>query len=235
MQPRARLTRRYRGLTITACALLGAVVHLSVGVRSLVDGYWLDAAVTLRGALHTGSGVDPSAPVVVVVLDQRSLDSERLQELPRALMHGQWAALITYLTAAGARSVAFDFLFEYSPEKLFAGWDEAVRPEWDRDFKRALYRNRSKVVLGREGPVVPHRAYTGLLPSKPAGATGQMELLPDVDGIIRRVHLRLARRATAGAAQAAATDALSLSGAALSRAGLSAFPDSVLLAIDTVP
>ena len=51
MQPRARLTQRYRELTVAACALLGVVVHLSVGSRSLVDGYWLDAAVTARGAL----------------------------------------------------------------------------------------------------------------------------------------------------------------------------------------
>lgn len=230
MQPRAFLTQRYRGLTIVACALFGVVVHLSVGVRSLADGYWLDAAVTARGALNTKSGVDASAPVVVVVLDQRSLDSERLKKLPRALMHGQWAELITYLTAAGAKSVAFDFLFEYSPEKLFADWDKAVRPRWDRDFKRAVYRNRTKIVLGSAGPVVPNRAYTRLLPSKPAGATGQMLILPDVDGIVRRVHLRLAKKRTAAAAHASATDALSLSGAALSRAGISEFPDNVLLA-----
>lgn len=228
MPLKARLTHRYREITIAVCAILALGMHLVVGARSLIDGYWLDAAVTARGALHSGSEVDTTAPVVVIALDQRSLDDARLRKLPRALMQAEWADLITVLMAAGAKSVAFDFLFEYSPAKLFAEWDKSVRPKWDTDFKRSIYRNRKKIVLGSASPAVPNRAYTRLLPSKPAGATGQMLILPDVDGIVRRVHLRLAKKTSPGA-PASSGEVLSLAGAALTRAGVAEIPDNVLL------
>lgn len=227
---KARLTQRYREITIVGCVLFGLGAHLVLGARSLIDGYWLDAAVTTRGMLFDERAVDTSSPVVVIALDQRSLDDARLRKLPRALMQAEWADLVTYLSAAGAKSIAFDFLFEYSPAKLFAQWDKAVRPKWDTKFKRAVYKNRKKVVFGSASPAIPNKAYTRLLPSKPAGATGQMLILPDVDGVVRQVHLRLARRAEPGSAKAAPPAALSLAGAALTRGGVADFPDSVLLA-----
>lgn len=230
MHLKARLTHRYREITIAVCAVLALGAHLAVGARSFIDGYWLDAAVTASGALTSDSGLDTSSPVVVIALDQRSLDDARLRKLPRALMQAEWAELISVLTAAGAKSIAFDFLFEYSPQKLFAEWDKSIRPKWDTEFKRAIYRNRKKIILGSASPAVPNSAYTRLLPRKPAGATGQMLILPDVDGIVRRVHLRLARKTAPGPAVPSSSDALSLAGAALTRAGVTVFPDSVLLA-----
>ena len=180
---KARLTQRYREITIVGCVLFGLGAHLVLGARSLIDGYWLDAAGNHPRMLFDERAVDTSSPVVVIALDQRSLDDARLRKLPRALMQAEWADLVTYLSAAGAKSVAFDFLFEYSPAKLFAQWDKAVRPKWDTKFKRAVYKNRKKVVFGSASPAIPNKAYTRLLPSKPAGATGQM---PDPAGCGRR-------------------------------------------------
>ena len=56
----------------------------------------------------------PTAPVVLVAIDDASLASPELAALPRALFQPVWARLIDGLLAAGARRVAFDVVFAYA-------------------------------------------------------------------------------------------------------------------------
>ena len=56
----------------------------------------------------------PTAPVVLIAVDDASLTTPELAALPRALFQPVWARLIDGLLDAGARRIAFDLVFAYS-------------------------------------------------------------------------------------------------------------------------
>ena len=135
---RSRLGRS----TVIVCALMAIAMTLIVDGRiPVLDGWLLDYSTALRAAVFEPRAADADRNVAVVVLDERSLESDVLRSRPRALLGPEFGQLITALIGAGAHVVAFDVIFRYSGNRLERGYDRA--------FQQALYRHRGHVVLGR--------------------------------------------------------------------------------------
>jgi len=179
------MTRRRRLTlpTVLAATLLAAFASYLVGERMPGDGRLYDLALRVRGALAPGPEIEVEAPVAIIAVDQTSLDAEAFERLPRALFAPVWARLLDGLGAAGARAVGFDLLLSFS--------GNALQPGYDRDFQRALFAHREKVVLGRSGSVLPAKAYQAALRFD-EGALGLLELTRDGDGVYRRIPTRFA-------------------------------------------
>jgi class 3 adenylate cyclase len=210
----ARHRRLFLALaTCAGCYLtaLGAGLGIGGSVPAL-DGFLYDAGLAARAKFDPAPPADDS-PVVVIAVDLRSLDSPRLRRFPRTFFGPIWGELIDGLTAAGAKSVAFDFLFAYGANEFKEGFD--------RPFLTTLSRNRGKVVLARSPTTLPVRSYHAAL-GIDAGALGLLDIESDPDGIYRRV--RPYQITDKG-------ETLSgLSNSALRQAGAPAMPDEVLLA-----
>ena len=209
-----RLLRQYaRAATLALCGLAAAAGTLAVGGElRFLDGPLFDFAVTARHALGGAKESGTESPVVVVAVDTRSLATPELARYPRTLMAPVWSGLLDILFAAGARAVAFDLLFVYSANQF--------SPGHDRPFLRALSKYRDRVVLARTARTLPARPFMGALRFDP-DALGLAELVPDADGVVRRVPARFLSKD--------GESAPGLAAAALRRAGHGAMPDSVIL------
>ena len=219
-----RFRRHYRALTAAICVIGGATASGLAGIDGVADGLLLDGAVKARALAFPGGGADGEPMVAVVALDERTLDG---QPLPRALLAPVWAETLNALFEAGASVVAFDFILAYHAGRF--------RTDWDKGFKRQLYRHRSRIVLGRTGKAWPAAEYVTLLSRRPAGKVGFLEVAADADGVLRWVDTRIAP-AGKGAGE---EPILMFSGAILAQAGRAGFPDRVLLAprrhLETLP
>lgn len=203
--------------TVVACLCLSFLAGLLGNHDNAADGWLFDTALWARSQLlATGSEIE-SGKVIVVALDQKSLATPELSNLPRALLGPIWAQALDGMAQAGASVVAFDFLLSFSGGQF--------KPGYDRDFQRALDRHRDKVVLGRSASTLPAKSYLAALRFDP-GVLGLLELLPDRDGVIRRFPLAFDN--------VDGEEARSLSGAALAKAGLAerlaVLPRSIVLA-----
>lgn len=206
-----------------ACALAaGITTYVADGRIPVLDDVLLDVATVVRARLmppspadgEHGAGTSYDEDVAVVVLDERSLESEQLRNRPRALLAPEFGQLVAGLVEAGARVVAFDIIFQYSGNRISAGYD--------RPFQQALFRHRGRVVLGRgQGQrQVPARPLLAALGGTP-GALGLLVLQPDPDGVIREIALQPTTLAGASVP--------TLAGAALTLAGVPDLPESVRL------
>ena len=202
--------RRFVLPTLAGIALLSALASLGFGGGFPGDGWLYDLALATQARLRPPAAAD--APVAVVAVDAKSLDSPELAPLPRALFSPAWAQLLNALSEAGARAVGFDLVLAYSGNSFQSGYD--------REFQSALYRHRDKVVLGRSASTLPARSYLGALRLDPK-ALGSLELNRDPDGVYRRVA---AAYGDGDAARASMTTAL------LARAGAPAPPETIVLA-----
>lgn len=167
--------------------------------RTLIGGLGaglLTAALIVGGALETlelGTlnrlfevrGVRrPTAPIVIVTIDEDSFDELNLPwPFPRALH----AELLEALDAAGPLVVGFDLLF---PEPSSRG------PADDAALGEAVAR-AGNVVLGAATTVVAEPGYTKLDLNPPlpvirrgAAAIAPLNLFVDADGTVRRAPLR---------------------------------------------
>lgn len=206
--PRRVSARSKRLLILAFVAGLGALLGWFVSPQPWIDGWLYDRAVAVRA--FTAPNTTPPE-VVVIGMDQRSLDDPALAELPRALFGPIWAELIPALKEAGAEVIFFDLLFIYSGNVL--------KPNYDRDFLRALNAHRDSIVIGRGTAAVPVRKYQAALGFRPE-SIGLVKLYPDTDNVVRSLPLSdgngESRLATA-------------QGAILGRLGQSA-PDPIYLA-----
>lgn len=207
-----RLTRAAAVTTIAGCAAATAFAVIVSGGVTPLDGRLYDSALSIKRGLMTADE-DPGR-VAVIGLDARSLASEALAPYPRAFLGPVWGELIEALRQADAEVVAFDMLFIYSANRFQEGFD--------RDFIQALARHRDRIVLGRAEGSLPARPFLAALRFDEA-SLGFVEVVPDADGVVRRVPIRLARADGAGQVH-------SLAGAALARAGVEGVADEVLLA-----
>jgi adenylate cyclase len=211
------LRRHYRGLVGIAFALAASAVSvLSGGTLAMADGWLFDLSVATRAALTPFA--DWRA-VAVVALDDRSLETPELRDLPRVFLAPYWARMLDAVFAAGARAVVFDVIFAYSANRF--------QPDYDRPFLEQLSRHRGRVVLAttartRVADPMFHAA---------GGSVGFVELTPDADGVYRRV--------TASVRFSDGTAAATLAAAALERAGAPPMPASLLLVpkarLETIP
>lgn len=173
------LSKRAAVITIAICAIGGGIVAHVVDGISRVDGFLYDAAIAARAAVIPAPVESRFAPVVVIAVDERSLTDPRLTTYPRAMFGKIWEPLILSLVDAGTKAIAFDLLLAYSGNALDA--------RFDRPFMIALSRNRDRIVLGRSAATLPARQYLAALRNDP-GALGLLEIVPDEDGIYRRVQ-----------------------------------------------
>jgi len=199
--------RHYRSLVGIAAALAASALGVvSGGTLPMADGPLFDLSVATRAALT--SPADPRT-VAVVALDDRSLESPELRDLPRVFLAPYWAQMLDALFAAGARAVAFDVIFAYSANRF--------QPDYDRPFLEQLSRHRNRVVLA----TTARTKVADPLFHAAGGSVGLAELVPDADGVYRRVAARI--RFADG------REAATLAAAALERAGAPPMPPSLLL------
>lgn len=191
-------------LTIVACVTFSILLGIFIPRDNSLDGWFFDTALWARNSQVSGAGARDD--VVVLALDQRSLDAPELRNLPRALFSPIWAETLNGLGQADAAAVAFDFLLSFSSGQFKAGHD--------REFQKALFRYGDRVVLGRSAGTLPAKSYLAALRFDPT-ALGLLELLPDTDGVIREFPLSHGDK-NAGDDVAVR----SLSAAALAKAGI---------------
>lgn len=172
------LSKRAAAITIAVCAIGGGIFSHAVERIVRVDGLLYDLAVAGRADVWPAT-TENQSPVVVIAVDERSLSHPRLATYPRSMLGTVWEGLISNLTQAGVKVIAFDFLLAYSGNSLIE--------RFDRPFMIALSRNRDRLVLGRSAATVPADPYRAALRNDPA-ALGMLEIAPDEDGIYRRVQ-----------------------------------------------
>ena len=190
-----------------------------------VDGFFYDLSLAIQ-AVRPGTDGEP---VAVIAVDRSSLASEarptlddRFTDPLKDLLH--WAELIDGLVKGGVKAIGFDIIFNYSANRF-----PALDPRYDRGFYDALARNHDKLVLARSAGLplaAPIEAAVYDLDEdagrdEPA-AIGFAELIPDSDGVQRRVTAKLST--------ADGQSLQTLSSALLARGHGPAMPEPLLLA-----
>jgi adenylate cyclase len=122
----------------------------------------------------------PTAPVVLVAIDDASLAGPELAALPRALFQPIWARLIDGLLDAGARRVAFDVVFAYTGADFQVG--SFTLPGYDRSLIDSLASGRNRIVIARFPSVPPARPF---LEAMGAARVGVLDLQVESDGRVR--------------------------------------------------
>src|SRR5690242_9220618 len=154
-----------------------------------VDGFLYDLSL----AIAPGRPGNGGEPVAIIALDRGSLASGELAATPRVLFGPVWARLIDGLSENGVKAIGFDIIFSYSANRF-----PALDPHYDRSFYGALARHHERLALARSAglPVAaPIEAAVYDL-DEDAGkdepsAIGFAELIPDGDGVQRRVAAHL--------------------------------------------
>src|SRR5438132_2800278 len=204
--PRSGFSRRHhRAITTTLAAAVALAVSLTSGISfDWVDGFFYDLGLAVHGA-RPGSGGEP---VAVIAVDGESLTADELASTPRVFFAPIWAKLIDGLTQSGVRAIGFDIIFNYSANRF-----PTLDAQYDREFLDALARHRDRLVLARSAglalaPPIEAAVYdldADAERDQPA-AVAFVELVPDGDGVQRRVGASLA----AGEAHALLTLAAAL-------------------------
>jgi class 3 adenylate cyclase/CHASE2 domain-containing sensor protein len=216
--------RPYRAIVAGACAAAAAGTALAAGGPTPADGPLLELLIAKR-ALVASAAPGP-APVAVIAVDRRSLDSPEFADVPRALMGRKLAPVIDALVRAGARAVGFDIIFAYRGDRL--------RPGHDDPFLDALGRHRRRLVLARSEEMTPDNAFAVALGAMGVtvdpDAVALATIVADADGVFRRVRAVPEIAPLPGQSAAELTPIPSLAAALLRRGGGPAMPPEVLLA-----
>src|SRR5215475_3712621 len=220
--PRPAFSRRHhRVITAVLAAALALAVSLTTGVSiEWVDGFFYDLALAVHGARPGING----EPVAIIAVDSDSLAADELASTPRVFFAPFWARMIDGLAASGVRAIGFDIIFNFSTNRF-----PALDARYDHDFLDALARHHNRLVLARSAgralaPPIEAAVYDldrDAEKDQPT-AVAFVELVPDSDGVQRRVGANLAT----GEGHLLPT----LSAALLARAQAPAMPASVLLA-----
>ena len=178
--------RRHRGITTLVAAVLAVSVSFASGrTMGWVDGFLYDLSLAINRERPGSNG----EPVAVIALDRGSLASPELAATPRVLFGPFWAKLIDGLAESGAKAIGFDIIFSYSANRF-----PALDRHYEHGFYDALARHHDRLVLARSAglPVAPpieaavYDLDTDTGKEEPA-AIGFAELIPDGDGVQRRV------------------------------------------------
>lgn len=150
-----------------------------------VDGFADDAAAAARVAAF-GPADMSDAGAVVLLLDERSVDSARLTPIPRALMSPIWTELARKALDNGATAIGFDFVLAFDGGALRVG-DTRPLKDYDAPFLRLLLKEAraGRVVLGRSGELAPARRF-GMMASRRGVAF--VDVAADPDGVVRRIR-----------------------------------------------
>jgi len=176
---------------IALIALVAAGAGIAIGLsaeKAIWEGWVTDRLFQVRAILKGADEVAPE-PVLVVGLDQTSLDSDRLAPIPRVLMAPLLAEAGQALLDAGAVAVGYDFVFAYSADSFAdPSTGEKRLRGFDQPFQRYLYQNRGRVFIAHTEIGVPHRSFTAA-----AGQGGVRSVIvsTDSDGVVRQHDPRL--------------------------------------------
>jgi adenylate cyclase len=181
-----RRKRFFAGL-LTAIAV--GLAFCLIAHFNLFHGIHLQSSDFLFRATDSGQVADSDSQIVVVTIDDASLDQlGRFSSWPRAY-HAQ---LIDILSEKGARIIAFDILFsEPSPDddELVAAIEQAgnvILP-----FAVTVESQEAAAagkIISQEELVKPLESL-----EQSALATGQANMIPDEDGVVRRLPLLIPR------------------------------------------
>lgn len=166
-------------------ALIAAGAGIAIGLsaeKAIWEGWVTDRLFQVR-ALMAGAERSERAPVLVVGLDQVSLDSDRLAPIPRVLMTPVLAEAGQAMLDAGALALGYDFVFAYSADAFVdPSTGEKRLTGFDTPFQRFVYRNRGRVFIAHTEIGVPHRTF-----SAAAGQDGVRSVIvtTDSDGVVR--------------------------------------------------
>jgi adenylate cyclase len=177
--------RKKRFMTGLLTAVAIGLAFCLVSHFNLLHGVHLQSSDFLYRVADSNTGADPDQKIAIVAIDDESLDQlGRFSSWPRAYH----AELINVLAEAGARLIVFDVLFSEPAQ----GDAELV----------ASIKQAGNVVLPLAGTLEAHQpAVTGetmalgrvIKPLKSfeesALAVGHANMIPDEDGIVRRVPL----------------------------------------------
>ncbi|MGQ0735731.1 MAG: CHASE2 domain-containing protein [Acidobacteriota bacterium] len=159
---------------------IGVAIGLALALSDF--GQRLEWGLYDRQTRAATIGSDPAPGVVVVAIDEPSFTEVGMPwPWPRSLH----AALVDQLTKAGARSIAFDILFDVP----------AADPDDDIALAEAIGR-AGHVVLAADRAVIDDRGYSLTQWSEPlpalsahAAAVGTVRIPYDPDGVLRRAVL----------------------------------------------
>jgi len=181
-----RLSKRKKRFIISLSTTVAiGLVFCLVSHFNLLHGIHLKSHDFLFKTVDTNPAMDPDNKIVIVAIDDKSLDQlGRFSSWPR-IHHAQ---LVNELAGAGARTIVFDVLF--------------TEPTPDDNELAASIRNAGNVILPLVGtPDGQQSAVTGevitlgsvLKPIKTleesALAVAHANVIPDEDGVVRRLPL----------------------------------------------
>lgn len=180
--------RAIKRLTLLAALLTGALIGLTAPI-SPFSGVADDIAAAIRFSI-SGPSTLPQDRVLVLLLDQRSLQTPPLDEIPRVLMSPIWAQLTETALSHGADRIGFDLVMAFDANRLQVGEQRPLR-RYDVPFLDLLdaHGPEGRMVVGRTKRLAPAARFEMI-----AGARGVAYLNVDVDrdGIARRVQTSLA-------------------------------------------
>ena len=176
-----------------AVAAAGIVLGIAVAITEPLDR--VEWALYDQYSRIAARGADPAPGIIVVAIDEPSFAEIGMPwPWPRSLH----ATLIDQIAAAGARTIAFDILFDVP----------AANADDDATFAEAI-RKAGTVVLASDRGLVEDRGYSLTQWAEPvpvlaaaASAVGVVRIPYDRDRVIRRATLTLEERPTLALAMA---------------------------------
>ena len=217
-----KLALVFGGVLATVFSLLSA----SERDFTWLEGVLFDGALALR---HIALSETTAANNVAVIgVNAETLAHKDFSGRPIALQGPNWARLINALDQAGAKSINFDLVFEYSADQFKNEEGLNILEGFDTSFRRALYNHRAKLTLAYSAQTLPAQAYSDLI-SEETEAFGLINLEFEKDNIIREIPLEITDQR--------GSKVLTFLGAAIEQSGIStsAFPKRVLLSPSAHP
>ena len=160
-----------RFIISTVVSALMVAMALAIPRDTALQGWLTDASVGVR-ALVFGERPLSQENVVVVGMDERSLDAPELLPYPRALFTPVYDAIAQKAFDAGAKGMLFDIILAYDARGLKVG-DATPLKGYDTPFLKRLRAERKKgrMVLGWSARLLPARRFLQVAGNDALGLT----------------------------------------------------------------
>ncbi|MEM1161814.1 MAG: CHASE2 domain-containing protein, partial [Pseudomonadota bacterium] len=175
---------------VLAVALAAAITFVAALVPrvNVVEGWLSDTVVAARAAIFGAEDLN-SPHVLLVGMDERSLNEPELASTPRAMFSPIYNQLWQKIAAHGGKGFLFDIIMTYDAKDLSFGEGKAAA-KYDVPFLKSLAKERKagRLVLGTSVALGPARRFKGA-----AGrlGIGRVEIPFGAGGVIRRVPTRM--------------------------------------------
>ncbi len=155
----------------TVVAIVVAAATLLLPKDTALQGWLTDISVSARALVFGERSLD-SAHVVVVGMDERSLDAPELLPYPRALFSPVYTAIAEKAFDAGAKGLLFDIILAYDARGMKLR-GEAPLKGYDTPFLKRLRaeRNSGRMILGWSARLLPARRFLQVAGNNALGLT----------------------------------------------------------------